>query len=249
MSTPLVSIITTVYNANVTLEATIKSVLDQERNLFEYWIIDGGSTDGSLETIQKYSNHLAGWVSEPDKGIYDAMNKGLDRACGKWIFFLGADDVLMPNCIKSLATYLDSDIDLIFGKVIFTNNRIVKSFLNNRTILQNTLHHQSALYNKKLFVNFRYDTSFSILSDYELNLILFTNKCNYKEVDLLISRCSENGASSNVEISIFETNRIRKKYINNEFVNILLSNILVLYYRQKKYRSSLTKFFKFKNDK
>ena len=82
---PLISVVTVSYNAVLTIEQTILSVINQTYPHIEYIIIDGGSTDGTVDIIKKYANRIAYWVSEPDKGIYDAMNKGVVVATGEWI--------------------------------------------------------------------------------------------------------------------------------------------------------------------
>ena len=90
MEKPLISVVTVAYNAVATIEQTILSVINQTYPNIEYIIIDGGSTDGTVNIIKKYMDHIAYWVSEPDKGIYDAMNKGGIRATGTFIQFLNA---------------------------------------------------------------------------------------------------------------------------------------------------------------
>ena len=87
---PLVSIITVVYNGHRTLEETIQSVVNQNYPNIEYLIIDGGSTDGTMEILKKYDDTIDYWISEPDKGVYHAMNKGIEIAQGEWLYFLGS---------------------------------------------------------------------------------------------------------------------------------------------------------------
>ncbi|UHG91714.1 glycosyltransferase family 2 protein [Spirosoma oryzicola] len=241
MSRPHFTIITVVYNTQSTLEATIISVLQQKKGLYEYWIIDGNSTDGSIDIIRKYEKELTGWVSEPDNGIYDAMNKGINRANGNWLYFLGADDTLENNVLEKIVPYLSNDDSMIFGNILFDNGRLVRSFLNLRTFLQNTVHHQGAFYNRKLFKDFRYDTSQKILSDYELNLIVHKNKLPVREIPVVIAICKEGGASSHLDKSLEETNLIRSKHVTNIFLRKTLSFSLWLYYSQKKIRNYLFK--------
>ena len=96
-----ITIITAVYNALDTLEQAILSVLEQTYPNIEYIIIDGGSTDGSVELIKKYSSRIYYWVSEPDRGIYNAFNKGIYKSTGDYVYFLGADDCLFSKDIIS----------------------------------------------------------------------------------------------------------------------------------------------------
>lgn len=236
MKKPLVSVITVVYNAHPTLEATIQSVLSQNKDIVEYWIIDGGSTDGSLEIVQRYEEELAGWVSEPDKGIYDAMNKGIDRAKGDWIYFLGGDDTLRPGIIDKVRTQLTSNFAMVFGDILFDNGYQMRSFFGPRTILQNTIHHQSAFYNVSLFANFRYDISLKIVSEYDLHLRLYMQKVPTKYIPLLIADCATGGASSELSRSLEETNRVRSRHLGSLWRHKSLSVFLSLYYAQKRLR-------------
>lgn len=117
---PKISVVTVCYNAASEIERTIKSVINQTYSNVEYIIIDGGSKDGTVDLIKKYADKITYWVSEPDKGIYDAMNKGITAATGDWINFLNAGDWY---CHKSIIaevvsyTLLHEKADILYGSI------------------------------------------------------------------------------------------------------------------------------------
>ena len=237
MSKPLISIITVIYNASSTLEATLKSVVSQEQGLYEYWIIDGGSTDGSLDLIRTYEHQLAGWVSERDKGIFDAMNKGVAKSKGDWIYFLGADDTLQPGVVSEISPHLKEPYKIVFGDVLFDNNHTMRSFLGPRTLLQNTLHHQSAFYHRSLFNDFHYDQSLPIQADYELNLLAYVRGITAKYIPILVATYALGGNSAgHTEKSLKEINLIRARHLKSPAKNLFLTALLRLYYSQKQLR-------------
>ena len=108
MSDKLISFITIVLNDSVGLERTLRSVLDQNSPYIEHIVVDGVSTDGSIDIVKKYEWYLGAWISEPDQGIYDAMNKGITLAKGAWICMLNAGDVLEPKVIHEIIKVLVS---------------------------------------------------------------------------------------------------------------------------------------------
>ncbi len=122
---PKVSIVTPSYNQTQFLEKTILSVLDQNYPDLEYIIIDGDSTDGSVEIIKKYQKYLAYWVSEKDKGMYDAINKGLKIASGSIFAYLNSDDLYLPNTVQTAVDYFQGhpDASLIYGDCDFIDSK------------------------------------------------------------------------------------------------------------------------------
>ena len=119
--TPLISIITVSYNAAATIEQTILSVINQDFVDYEYIIVDGGSTDGTVDIIKKYQEKFAYWVSEPDNGIYDAMNKGVKIAIGDLIALLNSDDWYEDGTLTTVANcfYLNPHVDVFHGLLRF----------------------------------------------------------------------------------------------------------------------------------
>lgn len=235
ISPPLISVITVVYNARFTIETTIRSVLEQDQKLYDYWIIDGGSTDGTLDIIRRYEDRLAGWVSEPDKGIYEAMNKGVRLSRGQWLYFLGADDQIKPNALSDIILHMDSKYAIIFGSVSFDTGHVMNSYLNSKTLFQNTVHHQSAFYNRQLFNKFNYNISLRTIADYELNLMVYTQKLPVLSVPIEVAFCQSTGASSEWKLTVQETNIVRRRYVKPH-LQAVLSAFLHLYYAQKRVR-------------
>lgn len=222
-SNPLVSIVTVVFNGENNLEKSMLSVINQTYENIEYIIIDGGSTDRTVDIIKRYDNKIDYWVSEPDKGIYDAMNRGLDTARGDWVFFLGSDDALYDSgTVSDAAVFLDKDLSLVFGNIIYNDGKIVKSRFNMFTLLHNTIHHQSAFYNASLFRDWRYDSELRLIADYELNLRIYLEKLKYRHIDNIISLCDQRGQSrNNLKLAFTETNIVRSKYISRGLGMIL----------------------------
>lgn len=161
---PKISIITVVFNANEVLEETIKSVLNQKHENLEYIIIDGGSTDGSLDVIKKYQDIISNWISESDNGIYDAMNKGIQMATGQYICFINSGDLLIELPIKNI---LNCTSDLIVFPVRLSNGDVFFPEVNRSLKIRNTLPHQGCFYKKSPELLF--NTKFKVFSDFCLN--------------------------------------------------------------------------------
>jgi len=178
---PLVTVITSTFNAEKDIESSIKSIIEQSYPNIQYIIIDGGSTDSTLDIIKKYEKNISVLISEKDFGIYDAWNKGLKYAKGEWITFIGADDTYFPDAIESY-------IELI-NKVNNPNLHLVSSKINlvaqDSKILRvvgeqwrwpifkiyMNIAHVGAFHSKHFFEKFgEYDCEFKIVGDYEMLL-------------------------------------------------------------------------------
>lgn len=176
----VITIITAVYNAAQLIEETILSVLKQSYNNVEYIIIDGGSTDGTLDILRKYEHAIDYWISEPDRGIYDAWNKGVCLARGEWIAFLGAGDLLMKEALQSytdlissyrhcIPEFVSSRVNLISGTRVLRS--IGQKWKWNVFRKWMNVAHVGSLHSRSLFERYGlYDTSYRICADYEFLL-------------------------------------------------------------------------------
>lgn len=236
---PLISVIIPSLNAGQNLTESVKSVVNQSGVKFEIIVIDGGSTDNSIEQLKSHNYIPLHIIVEPDTGIYDAMNKGIEKARGTWVYFLGTDDILAPNILSIVGNLLNESYAIVFGDVQFENGYRMRSYLGNRTWFQNTLHHQSCFYHRSLFKNFQYDSSLRIIADYELNLMIYMKKLPTYYTSTIIAYCKSGGASSNWGLSCIETNRIRGRHLSNRWLQKGLSFLLYLYYAQKRMRGYL----------
>ena len=214
---PLVSIITVVRNNVRGINRALKSVLEQNLQDFEYFIVDGCSTDGTVESINRIQDPRLTIISEPDCGIYDAMNKGVALARGRWLFFLGSDDALAdPSVLMDMLYGRDiSDVDIVFGRSCFENGECFTSKLDWRINLFNTIHHQSAFYSQRLFEGFRFRKEIGVVADYELNYRAHRERRNWLFVDRKVSTCSSFGVShtSSQFAALFDLATIRRSYI------------------------------------
>ena len=177
---PLITVITATYNSEDVIERCINGVINQVYNNIEYIIIDGNSSDNTIAIIEKYHENIKKWVSEPDSGVYDAWNKGLNMSHGEWITFVGSDDVLYPDAIQNYVDFINKSelkFDFICSRahVVNHNGKILRTLgwpwdwkISKKF---NTIAHPGSLHSKELFEKLgRYDTNYKIVGDYELML-------------------------------------------------------------------------------
>ena len=147
----LISIITVVLNGEKTIERTIKSVINQSYSNYELIVIDGGSSDGTINILKKYNKNISFWTSKKDKGIYHAMNKGIKKSSGKIIGILNSDDYYLKNALKTVNTYFNKfqNIEFLFGSV--KKNRIMSGFYPKKISYRFNIYpgHSSGFFIKK----------------------------------------------------------------------------------------------------
>ncbi len=162
---PLVTVITVVFNGGAALESTIKSVIGIKCPNLKLFIIDGGSTDGTLSIIKKYSEAISYWISEPDKGIYDAMNKAWQQApLESYILFLGSGDTII-----SFPAIKNSNYNEIFFGDVYKGDQLYRSVHNFKLKLGNTVHHQALLIPKQLHPQPPFDVRYKVYADFDFN--------------------------------------------------------------------------------
>ena len=219
---PLVSIITVVYNGDRYIEETIKSVLAQIYKNIEYIIVDGGSTDSTLNIIRNYENKIDYWISEPDYGIYDAMNKGIKLCNGEVIKLINADDLLAESSvIQAMDVYnsrvnsdseffISSYLDIIDDKSNYIATWKEKGF----TKYFKPFYHPSWFIPTKLYSKYGlYDLQYSISSDYEYFLRLTQRNVEMVMLNKPLASFRVDGASSGFS-GVFQVLEINKKYFS-----------------------------------
>lgn len=197
MSQRKFSIITINYNNKEGLRKTIESVVGQSFRDFEYIIIDGGSTDGSIEVIKEYAGEVDYWVSEPDKGIYHAMNKGVLQAHGEYLNFMNSGDEFYNNgVLQEVAPSLDSDI--VVGKIVHGTEvwGFHKEDITLMDLIRGTVLHQASFFRKELFDENRYDESYKIVSDWKFYIqTLIFNNATFRNIRSIVCRFVPGGVS------------------------------------------------------
>lgn len=238
-----ISIITINYNDATGLKKTIESVLNQSFEDFEYIVIDGGSTDGSLEIIKENTAHFKYWISEPDKGIYNAMNKGILASSGEYLLFLNSGDWFCNNESLGLLANNAGNFDIVFGNTLFfysedliTENKLPDVITFNYLAYDNAIPHQATLIKKEFIVKKgMYDENLKIASDWKFFILAFFKwNASYIHVPHFICYYDFGGISS--------TNRVladkeEKKILEEEFYNfnylkeqtVIINEILFFY--------------------
>src|SRR3569833_2200551 len=193
-----VSVITVCYNASLNIELTVNSVLNQDYPNIEYIIIDGGSTDGTVEIIKKYETKISKWLSEPDKGIYDAMNKGIKIATGDRIYFLGAGDELL-NVMDKVVDYFKNPDCIYYGNVYIKDLSIIyDGKFPAHKLAVNNISHQAIFYPADVFKKYQYDTRYEYLADHHLNMLCYGDKrFTFKFIPVIVCIYEGNGLSAN----------------------------------------------------
>lgn len=197
-----VSIITVSYNSVKTIEQTIQSVLKQSYNNIEYIVIDGASTDGTQQIIEKYTDNIAYYVSEKDDGLFYAMNKGIERATGDIIGIINSDDWYARDAIENMVIYMqESDVELAYGKVINIyqdgKKEVVGYIPLEKIWYLPVIHHPSVFVKRNIYSRYgMFNTDYEVFSDYDLELRFYSEKVRFGFLDKVIAYFRIGGLST-----------------------------------------------------
>ena len=242
-----ISIITASYNSAETIKDTFGSVLNQSHKVFEYIVIDGASNDGTAEIVRSYGNIIERFVSEPDNGIYDAINKGIRLATGDVIGLLNADDFFYNNDVISevARAFQSEDIDAVYGDVQFIaqdNTSRVKRYYSSKKFTPEKFRygfmpaHPSFYVKRKLFDELGYyKTDYKIAADFELLLrFMYVNKikCKYLGIPFVTMRTggiSNRSVLSNLTLNKEIVRACRENGIKTNYLNVYSKYLIKMF--------------------
>lgn len=214
---PSISIVTIVFNGVQHVERAIQSLLNQKYPQLEYIVVDGGSTDGTLEVLERYKDQITHLVSEPDEGISDAFNKGIRLASGQLIGLLNADDQYLPGALNTVAHNFKGR-GVYYGNMqLLVGGKREDTYIPDHRLLHRdmTLCHPSSFISSELYAEFgAYDNEYKLAMDYELLLRLLVNEVNFYHIDRTLTLMSTEGVSNqNWKAAFDEVQRARRKHL------------------------------------
>lgn len=221
-----ISIVTITYNSASTLLETINSIRPQKDADVEFIIIDGGSTDSTLNIIKDNLDIIDYFVSEPDRGISDAFNKGVKQATGKWVGIINSDDKLADNTIKILKKYSNANADILFGNIEFFSEGI-ETYIRKPNLDLNALHKNMSLYHPAIFIQKKayekfgyYDESLKCVMDRDLLLKMKSQGAVFKYIDAVLASYRLGGISTKqaYSVTIPENELISIRYGENKVI-------------------------------
>lgn len=198
------SIITICYNIKNEIERTCKSIVSQTNQDFEWIVVDGGSTDGTVDILNKYKDKMTIFISEPDKGIYNAMNKGIKLAKGEYLNFMNGGDCFASNdVVENFYQSSAYGADIVYGNIniIKEKGRVkIKTYpkqVDKKFFIRRCINHQASFIKRELFDKYGlYNESYKIVSDWEKWIVFSENNCNFKYWNNLVANFGAGGISA-----------------------------------------------------
>lgn len=262
---PKISIITPCLNSEATLERAIQSLISQNYPNLEYIIIDGCSNDGTINIVQKYGQHIHKWISEPDRGTSDAINKGIKLATGDYIGFLLSDDLYNKNSLLLVGNYLANypDTEVVYGDILYVGpfrppfRAKARKYLtmDRLAIPAGSVYLLSCFIHRDCFKRWGvFDLSYQISNDYELYLRLLSKGVKFSYLNNIIGTCHYGGMSSSMSPVIpMELRRAFYTYKTSLFAKfifeivLLKNNFFVLIKKTKNMQSFVAAYRKIRN--
>lgn len=229
------SIITINYNNKEGLQKTIDSVVSQTWRDFEWIVIDGGSTDGSKELIEQYQQHFAYWCSEPDKGIYNAMNKGIDHAQGEYLNFMNSGDCFHDvNSLSYFAKYYNPSVDVFYGDadyydkngILFLHQSFPDKIDDDFYISGRNINHQSSFIKASIFDLHPYDETYQVAADGDLFFWLLLRRYKFVHINKVLILGDIPGLSADIELAKQEVNRFKRENLKRLPLNYKINRFI-----------------------
>jgi glycosyltransferase involved in cell wall biosynthesis len=231
---PKITVVTVVYNDYMNIARTLESVIKQTYENIEYVVIDGNSKDGTKEIIDTYKDSLSFYLSEPDNGIYDAMNKAIDIATGEWIIFINSGDLLSSNNTLSQMAKESFDAEIVYGCHINPdNNRVIHPRPLDQFWLGMPFNHQSTLTKTYLYKQKKFDLNYKISAVYDFYYYFFLKKRTFKYIDRTIAIYDMNGISAYSFRWLNDYWKINLKYAPKSIIKVSFRLIYIFLSRIK----------------
>ncbi len=244
-----ISVLTICYNAESCIEQTIQSVISQQYDDFEYIVVDGSSNDGTVDIIRKYSAKISRWVSEPDSGIYNAMNKAAGMAGGDYCIFMNAGDMFAsPLVLRQVSTFLDYGFNIVTGNELSVKDGKVINYvhphreLTLQALYEGSVSHQSTFVSRQLLLDNPYDETLKMVSDWKFWLqMLVEKKAKYKSIDVDVCFFGHEGVTfTNRECGREERQRVLRELLTPAQIeeckaNVHRKDLQGLLFRTKRY--------------
>ena len=242
-----VTVVTAVLNDAGHIEQTILSVISQTDIEIEYIIVDGGSKDGTLELIGKYKDKISLLISEPDRGVYDAMNKGIKYSTGDFVYFINSGDVLLNPSILSKIKFEDVNVrnTIIYGNVVVAYGNIEalekpRPFFNSKMKFKGIgICHQSMFFPGELIRNEKYDLSYNIAADYDLAYRLWRKGTVFLYKDITIAKYDWGKGISSNPYKLLDVYRENARVCHQQLNPLYWAKMILEYIRLQKKLANL----------